>query len=292
MSSTANYRNRFRRVVEYIDAHLDEDLQSEQLSRVASFSRFHFHRQFCALLGLSVHRYVTLLRLRRASYQLAFREDKPIIDIALECGYENPESFSRAFRKNIGQTPSEFRADPQWDTWYEVFDPLTELRISHMIHEYQPNPVCTIDFPETSVATLEHHGDPALIGDSIRRFIEWRKQNALPPRVSATFNIFYDDPTTTPPADYRLDICAVTQRDVAPNAAGVVQKSIPAGRCAVLRHKGSDDTLGAALDWLYREWLPASGEEPRDYPPYLQRISFFPDVPEHEAVVDIFIPLV
>jgi AraC family transcriptional regulator len=160
-----------------------------------------------------------------------------------------------------------------------------------MNNSYHADQIQVVDFPATSVATLEHRGDPRLIGDSVRRFIEWRKQNALPPRVSATFNILYDNPTTTPAEDFRLDLCASTQRDVPPNTAGIVGRVIPAGRCAVLRFEGSEDALGAALDWLYREWLPGSGEEPRDFPPYLQRISFFPDVPEHATVTDIYVPL-
>ena len=79
--------------------------------------------------------------------------------------------------------------------------------------------------------------------------------------------------------------------EVAPNPYGVVGRTIPRGRCAVLRHVGSDDGYAATLDWLYKEWLPASGEEPRDFPLFLQRVRFFPDVPEHEAVTDVFLPL-
>lgn len=148
-----------------------------------------------------------------------------------------------------------------------------------------------IDVPEIRLAVLEHRGDPALIGDSIHRFIAWRKDVGLPPRICATFNILYDNPYETAPADFRLDLGAATERDIAPNDVGIVVKVIPAGRCAVLRHIGSDDELGALLTFLYREWLPQSGEESRDFPPYLQRIRFFPDVAEHEAVMDIFLPL-
>jgi len=125
----------------------------------------------------------------------------------------------------------------------------------------------------------------------VRKFIEWRKQNNLPPRVSATFNLLYDNPDETPPEDYRLDICAATDRRVAENPFGVVEKTIPRGRCAVLRHVGSDDMLGDVLRYLYSTWLPTSGEEPRDFPLYLQRVRFFPDVPEHEAITDVFLPL-
>ena len=99
------------------------------------------------------------------------------------------------------------------------------------------------------------------------------------------------DPAQTPPEQFRLDLCAATSRPVAANELGVIEKVIPGGRCAVLRHTGSDDTLGAAIHFLYSSWLPASGEEPRDFPLYLQRVTFFPDVPEHEAISDLFLPL-
>ena len=66
---------------------------------------------------------------------------------------------------------------------------------------------------------------------------------------------------------------------------------IPGGRCAVLRVVGNTDNLEPAALYLYRDWLPASGEEARDFPIYCQRLSFFPEVPEHEAVAELFLPL-
>lgn len=51
-----NHQVRMRRVLDYIDRHLDSDLDLETLSAVAAFSKFHFHRQFTATFGLSVHR--------------------------------------------------------------------------------------------------------------------------------------------------------------------------------------------------------------------------------------------
>ena len=58
-----NYQDRMRRVLEHIDRHLDDDLDLDSLSAVAAFSKFHFHRQFTATFGVSVHRYVQLARL-------------------------------------------------------------------------------------------------------------------------------------------------------------------------------------------------------------------------------------
>jgi AraC family transcriptional regulator len=290
-SAIDTYRSRFRKVLEYIDSHLEDDLTIDCLSNVAAFSKYHFHRQFSELLGISVYKYVQLTRLKSASYQLAFRNQMLIVEIALASGYENHESFSRAFKKIIGQTPSEFRDRPQWNSWHLIYKPLSDVRIEHMKPDNQPEHVKVIMFKETKVAVLEHRGDPNQIGNSVRKFIEWRKQNHLSPQLSSTFNILYENPSETSPENFRLDLCASTERNVTDNSFGVVEKTIPGGRCAVLRYIGDDANLGESITYLYSNWLPLSGEEPRDFPLFLQRVKFFPDVPEHEAIIDIFLPL-
>jgi AraC family transcriptional regulator len=290
-SAADTYCSRFRQVLEYIDSHLDDDLTIARLSSVAAFSKYHFHRQFSELFGISVYKYVRLTRLKRASYQLAFRKQIAIVDIALTSNYENHESFSRAFKQSIGQTPSEFREHPQWHPWHSIYQPLSDLRSKHMKPGDRHQTVKVISFPETKVAVLEHCGDPNLIENSICKFIEWRKLNRLSPQISKTFNILYNDPSETSPEDFRLDICASIERDVTDRSFGVVEKTIPAGRCAVLRYIGNEANLGEAIAHLYSKWLPSSGEEPRDFPLFLQRVNFFPDVPEHEAVTDVFLPL-
>ncbi|WP_437604880.1 AraC family transcriptional regulator [Sorangium sp. So ce834] len=282
---------RFRRVLEHIDAHLDEDLTLDRLSGVAAFSKYHFHRQFSELFGIGVHEYVKLLRLRRASQRLALRDRARVTDVALESGYESLEAFCRAFKKAFGQTPSEFRERPRWDPWHAVHERLSEARTLPLRAHDRAGDVKNTRFEETRVAALEHRGDPKRILESVRRFIGWRKENRLPPRSSATFNVLYDDPAETPPEAFRIDLCAATHRPVPDNPLGVVAKTIPGGRCAVLRHIGGDDTLFHAVRHLYATWLPASGEEPRDYPLFLQRVRFFPEVPDHEGVTDIFLPL-
>ncbi|MGL6342610.1 MAG: AraC family transcriptional regulator [Waterburya sp.] len=291
-SAVDTYYSRFRKILEYIDDHLDDDLTVEHLSNVAAFSKYHFHRQFSELFGMSAYKYVQLTRLKRASYQLAFRDQMQIIDISLMSGYENHESFSRAFKKSIGQTPSEFRECPQWNPWHLIYQPLSDLRNEHMKPDNQPENIKVILFKETKVAVLEHRGDPNFIGNSVRKFIEWRKQNNLLPQISNTFNILYDNPSETLPENFRLDICASTDQDVPENPFGVVAKTIPGCRCAVLRHIGDDANLEKSITYLYSDWLPLSEEELRDFPLFLQRVKFFPDVPEHEAIIDVFLPLI
>ena len=285
------YQQRMRRVFDHIHVHLHHALTVEQLSQVAHFSKHHFHRQFSAYFRVSVGRFIQLLRLRRASYQLAFRKQMPIIEIATDASFENPESFSHAFKKTFGQTPSQFRKQPEWKLWHEKYAVLHRGARSPMNTDQCDMQVTIVDFKDTRVAVLEHRGTPELINASIQTFIAWRKQNKLTPQVSETYNIIYDDPATTPPEQFRLDICASIHADIKPNSLGVIAKTIPGGRCAVLRHIGSDDDIRSSLHYLYKQWLPNSGEELRDFPCFFHRVNLFPDIPEHEIITDIYLPL-
>jgi AraC family transcriptional regulator len=53
MSKASEYAAKFNKVFDYIDKHLDEELPLERLSQIASFSKFHFHRQFSEYAGIS-----------------------------------------------------------------------------------------------------------------------------------------------------------------------------------------------------------------------------------------------
>lgn len=280
------YAERFRRVFDYIDSHLYAALTVDELSRCANFSRYHFQRQFSEYVGMSVTRYIQLIRMRQASYQLVFQPQRRIIDIGLEAGFENPESFSRAFKKCIGQTPSQFRKQPAWQPWNQRMQ-LPQRERS------RPVDVTIIDFEETAVAVLEHRGAPALIMESVQQFIDWRKESGLSPNAgSRTFGMVYSDPESTPAEEFRFDICGEVAGPVPANRQGVVNKTIPAGRCATVRHYGSTDRIGESAWYLYREWLPESGEELRDFPLLFHYVKRMPEVSEHEQVTDVYLPLV
>ena len=279
------YAERFHRVFDYIDKHLEEELSVDLLSQLANFSKFHFHRQFSEYCGISVIRYIQLMRLKRASYRLAFNPLERIIDIALDAGFENPESFSRAFKNTIGQTPSDFRKKPEWEPWIERYQFPNKKRNANM-------EVKIINFEHTKVAVLEHRGDPKLVNNSVKTFIEWRKECGLSPITSSkTIGIVYDNPETTAPDQFRFDICGSVTEVVPENQQGIINKQIPEGRCAVVCHVGPYDNIGEAAYYLYRNWLPGSGEELRDFPLFFHYLNLGSDTPEHELRTDVYLPL-
>ena len=284
------YHARMQRVLDHIDRHLDDDLDLDTLSGVAAYSKYHFHRQFTATFGLSVHRYVQLARMKRASFRLAYRDEQSITDVAMDAGYEAPDAFARAFRQRLGQSPSSFQKSPDWEPWLAVFGPIDDARSKLMRKTFTADDVTIRDVPTTKVAIIEHRGDPATLGASIQRFIAWRKAAGLSPATSPTFTVWRSERRPADPADYSVDLCVGTDRPV-DETDGVKAGEIPGGRCAVLRVTGDTHNLEPAALFLYRDWLPESGEEARDFPIYCQRLTLYPEVPESEAAADLFLPL-
>src|SRR4051794_37035278 len=97
--------------------------------------------------------------------QLVFNPGASISDIAYDARFSNAESFSRAFKKETGQSPTDFRKQPSWAPWQ--FKTVLNIRQEHTNMK-----VDIVDFPETLVATLEHHGPEHLTYNTIQRFIE------------------------------------------------------------------------------------------------------------------------
>jgi AraC family transcriptional regulator len=283
-ASTA-YTKRFDAVLAYIDANLEGDLSVDALSRIANFSKFHFHRQFAAYVGVPVARYVQLMRLRSAARRLASRESCSVLDAAFDAGFDSPEAFSRAFRRSFGMAPSSFRQHPRWQIWSATFVvPYLSRKLTMQVR--------IVEFSETRVAALEHRGPPGLVNESVRKFIDWRIQSGQSPLSSSrTFGIPHNNPDTTPAEEFRFDICAEIDEPVAQNVYGVREHVIPGGRCAVVRHTGSTDHIGETIYPIYRDWLPASGEELRDHPLFFHYLSVYPDTPLDQWQTDIYIPL-
>ncbi|PPA69086.1 AraC family transcriptional regulator [Jeotgalibacillus proteolyticus] len=95
--------------IDYIEDHLLEDIEITNVAKQAMVSPFHFQRMFGLLTGMPVGEYIRRRRLTLAAHELV-KEDVKIIDAALKFGYNTPESFSKAFRKQHGLSPREAKS--------------------------------------------------------------------------------------------------------------------------------------------------------------------------------------
>lgn len=97
-----------QRALDYTEAHLTEEIDYEAVAKEALSSPFHFQRMFGMLCGFSLGDYIRMRRLTLAAEEL-MRTDRKVIDIALQYGYDTPESFSRAFLRFHGIAPTHAR---------------------------------------------------------------------------------------------------------------------------------------------------------------------------------------
>lgn len=94
--------------IRYIEEHLAEPLSVEEIARAATLSPFYFQRGFAMLCGMSVGEYIRKRRLSQAGLAV-LASDRPIIDIALDFGYDSPDGFTKAFTRFHGVTPTALR---------------------------------------------------------------------------------------------------------------------------------------------------------------------------------------
>lgn len=96
------------RVLEAIDAGLEEDLSLAYLASVACLSQFHFSRAFKTSMGISPHQYVSNRRLERAK-ELIVVAAIPLSEVASGLGFSSQANFNRAFKAATGLSPTSYR---------------------------------------------------------------------------------------------------------------------------------------------------------------------------------------
>lgn len=101
-----DFLNRMTEVIEYIEDHLTEDFNLNELAKIVCCDVYHFGRIFSYVIGIGLTDYLRNRRLSLAALDLQSTPQK-VIDVALKYGYQSPESFSRAFRELHGITPRE-----------------------------------------------------------------------------------------------------------------------------------------------------------------------------------------
>ena len=275
------YQRQLDAVTDYIYAHLDDDLSLDRLADVSGFSPYHWHRIYRAVRGETAAQTVRRLRLERAATMLA-QNAWPLERIARRAGFTSADAFSRAFQRAYDRTPGRFRSDRAGGP-----NGTGGSRRPAVIPDAEsptPYPVRVEERPERRLAVAEHRGSYMGIGRAFARVVD--RMGLRKPMVA----IYEDDPDAVPEAALR----AVAGAVVGPEAEvpeDLETRVVPAGRYAVMRYTGPYSSMHAAYLWLYGQWLPASGWEPRDHPVIEEYLTDPATTPPAQAVTDILLPL-
>lgn len=274
-----SYATRLTRVSAYIHDHLDEDLSIDSLAEVACLSPYHWHRIYHGYFGETVAATVKRLRLQRAAADLA-HTDRPIPEIAARAHYDSQASFTRAFSAAFGLPPAKYREVGS----HSVFRASRPQDVQAMYD------VSITHVPALSVIAVDHRGSYMSIGKSFDLlFTTLASRNLIRPGLRM-IGIYFDDPTSVPESELKSQAGVAVSEPFAVDAP-LLATRIRSGEYAVLRYKGPYGDMRAAYDWLFGQWLPASGREAADAPAFEDYLNSPRDTPPTELRTDIYLPL-
>ena len=275
------YQHRLDVVTDYIYTHLDDDLSLETLAHVSGFSRYHWHRIYRAVRGETAAQTVRRLRLERAAAMLT-ETSWPVERIAWKAGFSGTEVFSRAFLRSYRTTPSRFRIGGRPAS---IDSRVTSCGSESSSVREDPGWVVRVETCRGyRLAVSEHRGSYMDIGRAFSRVRDRVDSGSL------MVAIYEDDPDAVPPADLRSAAGTVVDPGMKiPH--DLAERMVPAGRYAIMRYIGPYSSMHAAYLWLYGQWLPSSGEEPRDHPIIEEYLTDPAITPPVDAVTDILLPL-
>jgi AraC family transcriptional regulator len=260
------YRRRINKVINYINDNLDKSLSLNDLADLAHFSSFHFHRIFVALIGESLNSYTNRTRIEKSARLLKFSKTS-ISDIAYECGYSSPSTFSRSFRQYFTVTPSTFRKKGKIENSKicKELHPMAEYLCDMSLEEKKSKfPIVRKELPNRKVAYIRV-ADSFKDGTVIKAFeklIKWTKDKNLFSE-GQFFGMSIDDPMVTPENKYRYEACVTVPHDcIANDQDGIQLMDLPYCLYATTKITGDIRQVATAISYMYNDWLINSNYEP------------------------------
>ena len=288
---------RIQKAIDFIEHHLRDELSTEAIAKVAAFSTWHFQKIFAAVVGDSVKSYVRKRRLASALIDLV-RDERRLIEVAIDYRFESQESFTRAFKAAFGLTPGAVRK--MGTTCLPPPQPrITMAYLDHLFGGLTMVPqIKTVN--ETIVVGLGTQFISILSPDKNNEVVLpklWRsykeRSREIKHRVGRRdvgLCAVIADPAQKSHPDAMFYMAGTEVSDASDLPPGMMAKVVPAGRYAVFTHKGFLSTLVHTMNYIYGSWLPKSGEEPRDAPDleiYDERFRHSSD----DAEIDIYVPI-
>jgi len=285
-TTSSYYREKVDEVLRHIHSNLAEDLNVKTLSEKFGISFFYFHRILKAFLNEPLGSYINRIRLETAIKLIRY-SDESLSDISARIGYNDLSSFSKAFSREFGLSPHEFKMNREI-----VLNTHIDYRINDsgmMVSDLKPK---IITLPDKQVVLIrvtgEYGGKEAL--QAWDELLDFALSHQLLGWKTDAFSVYYDEPDEVGIENCRSDLCVATKKNVEPPDP-IRLKTINGGKFAVFRYKGPYERLWELYDRIYREWLFSSEIKLRDLPSVEKYLNFSPKTKSEDLLTEIYIPI-
>ncbi len=281
-----DYYKRINTVLEYINNNLGEKkIKLEKLAEVSNFAIRHLQRIMKAHLNETIGAYIVRTRLDTAAKLIIYSKEQ-ISDIALNMGYLEISSFSKAFKKRFGISPNEYRKGTK-EFYFNQINLMKTKKAETM--ELKEKIVNTNPKKVVFVQVIGYYSSnkPTEAWQKLWAYIE---KNKLSGPEMEYYGIIHDDTEITEAEKCRYDACITIDTDLKPEGQIGVKK-IQGGKYAVFTYKGPYKNLNEIYNEIYGEWFPKSGVELAETPLLEKYLNDPSETKPEDLLTEIYIPL-
>lgn len=298
------YKSRINKTLDYIDLNIANQFTLDELAEIATFSKFHFHRIFQALVGETPFQFILRVRLEKAATLIRSHKKESISEIAYSCGFTDISIFSRNFKKYFNVTASQYRQNKnsnlsqvnskigQPENGIQRYFCASSNTIKWKTSMKLNKSVEVKELPKMTLAYIRHigpyKGDEKLFENLWNKLFAWAgPRNLIGGPDFKSLVIYHDDPNVTVEDKLRMSVCITVSKDT--KVDGEVGKmELKSAKYVIARFEVTAEQFQEAWQWVYGQWLPTSGYQPDDKPCF----EMYPEEPKDgKFIVDICVPI-
>ena len=288
-------------MINFVRTHIEDKHRLDTLADVACLSKYHFINVFSNYCQETPFQFLSRIRLEHAIDKLVYFPNQPITEIAFNCGFEDPRSFSRAFQKRYQISARSYRKANSWQ--FDQFPgnqmqwEFKNLNLNFPNIDGIEKTIELRKMPETRLAYIRLIGlyqnkyYQITIRNSYRKLKNWALNLDLWRDDSVMIGISPNHPAITPSKFCIYDVALPVCKNVIEDNSISIQ-TMPGSNCVVLTLVTNTAGIHAAWDWLISIWLPCSGMKRAQYAPCFERYPRYSDDPcATEFLVELWMPV-
>lgn len=249
-------------IIEYVEENLDKPLSVTSVSDYVGYSKYHIHRMFTAVTGLTLHNYIVRRRLTESAKELVF-SDRSIMDISYDAGYDSQQAYTQSFKKHFKMSPLRFRK-------LGTYAPIQlKFRLDNPSVSVKGDRIMDITIKEMDALKLVGYKCNTMLG-FIGIAKAWKDLTKniekITGRCEEDMLIGLNDYKTfdlidgkQPKFDYYAVVEVKGSRSLPKK---MIEMNVEASRYAVFKFRGkNEDPLDKVYDYIYKTWFPESTYE-------------------------------
>lgn len=278
---------RYKNLVKFIDENFKEDINIEKIEEISHYSYRNINRIFYSLQHETIGKHIKRIRLEKSAEYLKY-SNQQVSEIALDLGFSDVASFSKAFKNRFNCSPVNFRqtAETKKNINNEIIEKVIQRKISFEI-KY---------LPEFILLYLEHQGNYQnlkAIEQTWDIFIKYCDKKQLISNESIFFSETLDDNEITDDFRCRTNVAMILQKPIDFVPEGFYQvKQNSAQKYAKFLHKGATSKLETTYNRIYSSWITEIQLEFADKPILEFYVNHHENIDEENFITEVYIPIV